>query len=90
MYKADLYFEGDFFNILVDIIKEEEGIIMYWCIIYGKEIDRLYCIRVGDEPLMITNSTITNLNLGKSVLNCIDEIEYAHADNGHNSILQSS
>jgi len=59
MLRADLYFEDNLFHICVEIIKREEGIIMYWCCVYGKRVESYYCIRVDDNPLIITSSTNT-------------------------------
>ncbi|MFT3750436.1 MAG: hypothetical protein QM768_19135 [Agriterribacter sp.] len=88
MHRVDLYFEGEIFNIIIDIIKRDAGIIIYWCNIYGKQMERLYCIKIDDKPLMITSSTIIDPGFEKAVLNCIAEIEYANADNRFGKILQ--
>ncbi len=89
MLRADLYFEDNLFHICVEIIKREEGVIMYWCCVYGKRVESYYCIRVDDNPLIITSSTNTNPDFEKHVLDCIDEIECVNADNMNNKILQS-
>ncbi|OJY91670.1 MAG: hypothetical protein BGP13_07705 [Sphingobacteriales bacterium 40-81] len=88
MYRTDLYFEDDIFDIEVDVIKREEGITIYWSTVYGKKTERLYCIKIDDKPLMMTNSTIINLDFEKAVLNCINRIEYTNADNGPGKLLQ--
>ncbi len=88
MYKTDLYFEDDSFKIQVEIIKREEGIIMYWCNVYGKRVESYYCIRVDDNPLVVTSGTNTNEGFEKAVLNCIDKIECSNAKKTNNEILQ--
>ena len=88
MYKTDLYFEDGFFNIQVEIIKREEGVVMYWCNVYGKRTESYYCIRVDDNPLMVADATNTDEKFGNAVLACLDKIEYANANSRSNKPLQ--
>lgn len=89
MFKADLYYAGSLFKVVMDIIKREEGIVMYWCILYGTKEESFCCIRIDDNPLTVTSSTILSKELEKAVMECIEDVEWEYAGQQHKENIQA-
>lgn len=90
MFKLDLYYRGDLFKVVIDIIKREEGVIMYWCMLYATERYSLCCIRVDGNPLTVTSSTILHKEFETMAIDCIEDVEREYTGEEHTQIIQNA
>lgn len=88
MYKIDLYFKDKLYHITINIIKREEGFVIYWCMVYGSRQERFNCVRIDDKPLIITSSSIKNKDFELAVLNSIEEFDRENANKEFDSMVQ--